>query len=121
MPGEMIAYCGLDCTNCSVRLATQRGDMEMLGAIARFITAKWGWEATAESVMCEGLTGEGLTGEGLIYEALIDEGVEGNGRLMDCCPQCAVRACDHCGDYGCRVLHNYAPAAEPMEASLEKI
>ena len=113
MSDEMIAYCGLRCTDCAAQIATQQGDMAMLAGIARWTKQETGRDVTAESVMCDGC--------------------KSNGRLIDYCAQCKVRACAaargvptcaHCDDYGCQTLRDlfdYARGAEQMRASLEKL
>lgn len=98
---QMIAYCGLVCTDCDAYLATQADDRDALERMAKRAREEYGVpDATVESVMCDGCLAE-------------------SDRLCGYCYECQVRACGvvncaHCDDYGCEKLvafWNMAPAA----------
>lgn len=109
---EIIAYCGLVCTECPAYIATQAGDMEALEQVA----AQWreefdSPEITAASITCDGC----LTGE---------------GRKCGHCFECEIRACGvergvvncaYCLDYACDKLESFFGFAPEARATLEEI
>ena len=90
MATELIAYCGLICTECPAYIATRQDDTNKLQALA----LEWyGEEDNAEFCLCDGCT----TG----------------GRKNNYCKECGVHLCAkdrgvvncaHCDDYGCETL-----------------
>ena len=95
---QMIAYCGLVCTDCPAYIATQADDRAALEQVA----AQWreefdAPEITVESVICDGCLGAA-------------------GRKCRHCFECDVRACAmtravancaHCDDYGCETITRF--------------
>ena len=95
---QMIAYCGLVCTECPAYAATQADDRAALEKVA----AQWREEfdapqITAESVICDGCLGT-------------------TGRKCSHCFECGMRACAieravvncaHCDDYACDKLEQF--------------
>lgn len=95
---EMIAYCGLVCTDCPAYIATKADDRAALERVA----AQWREEfdapgLAAESVICDGCLGT-------------------TGRKFGHCSECAIRACAmgravincaHCDDYGCETITGF--------------
>jgi len=92
MAKEIVAFCGLMCTECPAYIATQTDDKEM-----RIKTAK-GWstkdhKVDADDIFCDGCSG--------------------GGRLNVFCTECEVRRCAvekaltncaRCDDYACEKL-----------------
>jgi hypothetical protein len=95
---EIIAYCGLLCTDCPAYVATQANDRAALERVA----AEWREEfnapnITVESVMCDG--------------CLTDDGYK-----CGHCAECEIRACGqergvincaYCADYACEKLQGF--------------
>lgn len=91
----VIAFCGLDCSNCKAYLATQSGDREIIEQLAAEGQVTFNNPAIdADYVMCDGCPTRA-------------------GRLCGYCSQCAVRACclqrgyqncSQCPDYACSAL-----------------
>ena len=110
---EIIAYCGLNCTECPAYVATQSGDPAAVEKVA----AQWREafnmpDLTAESVICDGCL------------------AQASGRLSGYCATCAVRACAveravincaHCADYACEKLTGFWVHAPEAKATLEQI
>ena len=110
---KIIAYCGLNCSECPAYVATQSGDPAALERVA----AQWREafnmpDLTAESVICDG--------------CLQKDG----GRLSGYCATCAIRACAvergvvncaHCADYACDKLTAFWAHAPEAQATLEQI
>ncbi len=91
---EMIAYCGLVCTDCPAYLATQAGDRQALEKIA----VQWREEYDAPD---------------LTVDSVICDGCLNGGRKCGHCAECEIRACGvekgilncaHCDDYPCEGL-----------------
>ena len=110
---KIIAYCGLNCSECPAYVATQSGDPAELERVA----AQWREafnmpDLTAESVICDG--------------CLQTDG----GRLSCYCATCAIRACAversvvncaHCADFACDKLAAFWVHAPEAKATLEQI
>ena len=88
----MIAFCGLDCSQCEAYKATAADDKEALAELARRWGEQEGSHYTPEALACGGCHSDNLN----VY-----------------CDKCAVRECgknrDHktcadCGDYVCDKL-----------------
>lgn len=110
---KMIAYCGLNCSECPAYVATQSGDPAELERVAAEWRAAFQMpDLTAESVICDAC----LQRDG--------------GRLSGYCATCAVRACAvergvancaHCADYACAKLTSFWAHAPEAQATLEQI
>jgi hypothetical protein len=98
----MIAYCGLDCSNCPIRLATgvtdRKKQEQMRQDIARQIEELYGMKCRSEDIVdCDGCSVP-------------------DGRLFSACRQCAIRKCAlekglencaHCSEYACEKLKEF--------------
>lgn len=110
---KIIAYCGLNCSECPAYLATQADDLAALERVA----AEWrvafnAPEITAAGIACDGC----LTSIG--------------GRLSGYCSMCEIRACAiernvvncaYCADYGCEKLTGFLAHAPAAQATLEQL
>ena len=111
---KIIAYCGLNCSECPAYVATQSGDPAALERVA----AQWREafnmpDLTAESVICDGCLPS-----------------EVGGRLSGYCATCAIRACAvergvvncaHCVGFACDKLTAFWVHAPEAQATLEQI
>ena len=113
---NIIAYCGLVCSDCPAYIATQADDHAALEQVA----ANWREEYTAptitvESVLCDG--------------CLTDE-----GRKCSHCFDCKIRACGmergvvncaYCADYarhgGCEKLEGFLGVGPDARATLDRV
>jgi hypothetical protein len=90
MKDQIIAYCGLVCTECPAMVATRENDTHKLKALA----LEWYGEENNESYcLCNGCTTPGYK----------------NKHCLECGVRlCAVDRdvinCAHCVDYGCETL-----------------
>jgi hypothetical protein len=110
MGKPMISYCGEVCTECSAYVATQSNDLAALQRVADEWNQEFGYTLKAEDCICDGCLG--------------------NGRRIDYCRTCAVRACAierglescaHCTDYACEkvtVCFEHSPETQDV---LDKI
>jgi len=97
--GEMIAYCGQNCVECRIYLATRETDLKkqrrMREQIASYITKHFGTETRLEDVTdCDGCTTK-------------------DGKLFSECQKCQIRKCArekglencaYCSEYACEKL-----------------
>ena len=86
---KLIAYCGIDCSECPAYLATQSGDKKEIRRVAK----EWSTDSmsfTPEEIRCNGCNQE--------------------GQVFSWCDQCPIRICcrdksyencAHCDDYVC--------------------
>jgi hypothetical protein len=115
MAEQMIAYCGIVCSECPAYVATQAGDMAALARVA----AEWSeGEAepfTAQDCLCDGCT----TDAGRLFK-WCREGCD----VRVCAVGRGVVTCAHCDDYGCETItrfFDFAPGAEDLKARLDEI
>ena len=110
MPDEMIAICGLTCTECPAFLATQAGDEAKAQETADLWSKQFGTQVAVADVWCDGC----LVG----------------GRKCVHCAECAIRACGqergvancaHCDDYACDKLAPLLDMVPPARATLDGI
>jgi len=111
MSDEMLAYCGLVCTDCNAYIAKQNDDDELRRKTAEE-WSKPGDPISPEEINCDGCKTE-------------------TGELYKWCPNCEVRACAiekgvetcaHCDDFGCDILENFFKmSGEELRNKLNKI
>ena len=108
----MIAYCGLQCDTCPIRLATLEPDkqkqLQMRTMVANILRDRYNMVLRPDEITdCDGCTLE-------------------TGRLFITCAQCNVRkcarerkhdSCAYCKDYACEKLQ--AVFADQPEAKME--
>ena len=110
MAEQMIAYCGLVCTDCPAFIATQKNDPDALRQVAEKWSVEFGVPMTAESCICDGCTAD--------------------GRKIAHCSECGVRACAvgrgvancaYCDDYGCETVTQFWKMAPDAKKTLDGI
>ena len=107
MSEQIIAYCGLVCTECPAFIATRENDTDKLKALAM----EWyGEEGKATFCLCDGCTTA--------------------GRKNNHCLECGVRLCAiergvancaYCDDYGCEILTGLFQDIPLAKENLERI
>lgn len=112
MTTEMIAYCGLNCTQCPSLIATAANDIESLKATAKKAREEWGVaDATWETVKCTGCKGEGVR---IAYCAACE--------VRACAEEKGVVTCAHCNEYDtCEILNNFIANIPEAKTNLEAI
>jgi hypothetical protein len=112
----MIAYCGIDCDICPIRLATlepddtKRNDMRV--SIAQLLNQEYGNNVTVQDVPdCDGCRSD-------------------TGRLFSGCAQCQIRSCAiirnvqscaYCQEYACDKLQNHFKSYPKAESRLKQL
>lgn len=108
---EMIAFCGLSCTECPTFLATKNDDDEARAKTAAMYAEKYGFDIKPEEINCDGCHSEG-------------------GRLIGYCRTCNIRKCgqekgiQHCGfcdEQPCEKLINFHLFSPEAKASFEAV
>ncbi len=110
---QIIAYCGLACSECPAYLATQANDDTARERVATEWRKAYGAShLTADDINCDGCLAE-------------------NGRLFGHCQECPIRACAaergltncaHCDGYeGCEHLTEFFNMAPEAKAILDQI
>jgi hypothetical protein len=104
---EIIACCGLTCTDCSAYTATQEDDTEKLKSLA----LEWyGVENDATYCLCDGCITD--------------------GRKNKWCSECKVRACAlehavvncaYCDEFGCETISTFFTHAPHAKDTLDAI
>ncbi len=112
MNKRMVAYCGLDCCECTAYKATKANDNAARKKVASEWNARHGWSLKAEDINCDGCLP-----------------VKG-GRLFSFCASCNVRNCaiekglPNCGpcpDYACAKLTAMPWFAERGKPNLDRV
>ncbi len=104
---ELIAYCGLSCTNCAAYIATQENDTEKLTNLA----LEWyGVENDATYCLCDGCTTEGRKNKWC-----------NECKVHDCAKNHGVINCAYCDEYGCETISNFFTHAPNAKENLDLI
>jgi hypothetical protein len=108
---QMVAHCGLVCTECDSYVATQKNDRPALEELARKAKADFGVDTTADGCMCDGC-------------------LPAAGRKISYCSTCEIRACAvareaencaHCAEYACDKLSAFFKMASKAKPVLDGI
>jgi hypothetical protein len=108
---EIIAYCGLTCSECPAFIATQNDDAEELERVAEMWSKEYQSDIKPDDVVCEGC-------------------LPGQTRYCSHCSQCEIRACGivrgvmncaYCDDYGCDKLTGFFQSVPPAKEKLDSI
>ena len=111
---EMIAYCGLVCTDCPTFIATQNDDDAAREATAAMIAEKYGLHFKPEEINCDGCLSSGTRLIG--YCNTCDVRKCALAKPVENCSVCDARPCDKLNAF-----HEFSPAAKAsFEALLSK-
>jgi hypothetical protein len=107
---EMIAYCGLNCDECSILKASRAKDYEQKKQIAKRWSDQFEIKFEPEDVTCEGCKSRVLSGWCRII-----------CKVRPCVQEKKVKTCAHCENYPCDILKELLKD-EPLAAkNLEAI
>jgi len=107
---EMIAYCGLDCSECKILKVTQAKDYEQKKQIAKHWYDQFKIKFIPEDVNCEGCKSDVLSGW-----------CRKICKMRPCAEERKVITCAHCGDYSCVKLKEFLKDEPVATKNLEKI
>ena len=90
----MIAYCGIDCSECDNYLATQSGSQEDLKMVAEKLSKIYRAEVIPEYVLCDGCR----AGERKSYFC------DNLCKMHKCCTERKYYSCIECNEIPCKEL-----------------
>jgi len=107
----MIAFCGIECSECPTFKATQRDDDSERKKVARLWSKQFDSQIKPDEINCDGCMSEG-------------------GRLFSHCLVCKIRRCGqekriencaHCDEFPCQNLSHVIDAIPDAKSRLEEI
>ncbi len=109
---KILAFCGLDCSECEAYIATQKDDRAGLEAVAKDWSRRYGGQSMgAEVCICDGCS----TGQRTSTAHAATCGIR------VCASKRGVASCAHCPDYGCETLQQFFAFAPVLKDKLEAI
>ena len=110
---EMIAYCGLDCSQCPTFIATRNDDDAARERTAALYAQKFGMELKKEEINCDGCLSQG--GRKIGYCQVCE--------IRQCCLGKGLKHCVVCPEEPCAKLlrfHEFSPEAKAAFEALKK-
>ena len=108
---KMIAYCGLNCTECPAFIATQNDDDALRRETAETWSKQFNSEIKPEDINCDGCTTE--TSRIIGFSNICE--------IRKCGREKGVENCAYCNDYGCQKLEKFFEMVPMAKANLEEI
>jgi len=108
---NMIAACGLDCSQCEAYKATQANDLLLLEAVAE----KWSVEFNAPGLSADLIRCDGCMIPGLKMSHCAE------CRMRLCALERGLANCAACPDYACAELAGFLQAVPPAKANLDAL
>jgi len=108
---ELIAYCGLDCSQCPAYIATQKDDKKGLAKTAAAWSKQFGIKIKPEEVVCDGCATPSKQKSS--YCAMCE--------IRLCCIGKGKDNCALCEEYICKKLEKFFKEAPEAKKGLEKI
>ena len=108
---EIIAYCGLVCSDCPAWRATRDGDDEALAGVAALWSKQFGIDFAPDDCRCTGCIGEERPQISFIAECRIRKCAMGRG----------LDSCARCDDYPCKLLQKWFENVPESRERLEAI
>lgn len=106
---EIIAYCGVNCSECPIYQATRNNDNDSRAKVAREYSERYKTEVKPQDINCDGCTSAAK-------------------KIMGYCQTCDIRKCGldrdilncgYCVDYPCNKLNKVHTKAVKAKANLE--
>jgi hypothetical protein len=107
---EMIAYCGLNCSECRAFKATQAKDSERKKKIAKQWSEELKIQFKPEDINCNGCKSNVISGW-----------CRKICKIRPCAETKKVKNCAHCTDYPCEKLKEFLSNEPVATTNLEKI
>ena len=108
---NVIAYCGLVCSDCGAYLATKNNDDAQRIKTAEEWSKQFGSQIKPEDINCHGCTTKGK--RSFNYCTVCE--------IRQCGREKKVKNCAYCPDYACEKLDKFFATAPMAKASLEEI
>jgi hypothetical protein len=108
---NMIAYCGINCSECPGFLATQNDDNAKRKETAEMWSKQFKSDIKPEDINCDGCLAD--TGRIIGYGNVCE--------IRKCGQEKGVENCAYCNDYGCQKLEKFLEMMPMARVSLEEI
>ena len=108
---KMIAYCGLNCSECPALIATKNNDDAKRKETAETWSKQFGQPIKPEDINCEGCMAE--TGNVFSYCNICE--------VRKCGQEKGLENCAYCNDYGCQKLEKFFEMVPMARDNLEEI
>ncbi len=108
---EIIAFCGISCSECGAFIATKNNNDEKRAVVAKMWSKQYNSDIKPEDINCDGCQCDG-------------------GRIFNYCTVCEIRKCGkekgvtncgHCDDYACDMLENFFAMVPDSKKRLDEI
>jgi hypothetical protein len=106
----MLAYCGIECSECLTLLATKANDDRERAKVAETWSEKFGWKLTAQDINCNGCTQGGM-----LFGFCRDCPVK------PCCEEKGLEHCAQCPDLGCEKVQLIWSVYPDLKEKMEKL
>ena len=106
---KLIAYCGINCSECPAYIATQKDDYKEIKKVAK----EWSIESMSfkpAEIYCDGCTSEGKHFSWC-----------GECPIRSCCQEKGYQNCAYCEDYACEKLEQIFQMAPDSKKRLDEI
>lgn len=107
----LLAYCGLDCSECPARLAYLNDDNQLREKTAVEWSKVYNTDIKPEQVNCTGCLGDG------VKFPHCEHGCE----IRKCGIQKSIKNCSECDDYACDKLSSFFEFVPEAKATLDKL
>lgn len=108
---DIVAYCGLSCTDCPAFIATQSDDDDERKRVAEMWSKEYGADIAPENINCDGCL---VTDGRHIGHCDVCE-------IRKCGQERAVANCAHCNDYACEKLQKFFETVPDARKRLDAI
>jgi hypothetical protein len=108
---EIIAFCGLLCSECGAFLATKNNDDKKREEVAQLWSKEYGSDIKSEDINCEGCLSEG---ENIFNYCRVCE-------IRKCGKEKGVMNCAYCDEYTCEKLEKFFQMVPAAKERLDKI
>ena len=113
--GEMIAYCGIVCSECAAFKATANGDPAELARVAQE------WTKVYDGVISQALSADDVRCQGCLGARQHQFGWCADCPIRACAMERAVASCGHCADYACDKVEAIIKNDQAVKARLDAI
>ncbi|MEN6521770.1 MAG: DUF3795 domain-containing protein [Armatimonadota bacterium] len=108
---DVIAACGLICSNCEAYIATKANDAESITRVAKEWSAQFDADIKPESVWCDGCMTDGERKCSHINEC----------RIRTCAIERGLANCAGCSDFGCNKIKEFLSAAPEAKSTMDAL
>ncbi len=108
---EIIAFCGIDCSECGAFIATKNNNDEKRAEVAKMWSKQYNTDIKPEDINCDGCRSDG----GLIFNyCTVCE-------IRKCGKEKSVTNCAYCDEYACDKLEGFFKMVPDSKKRLDEI